>query len=366
MNPNTETPIKPASDLAAFNAACTEQRQPMAFHAQCVRCEERKTKGSPPKPFYEVEFADASGVVKLKAWSDAPAAAWAADAVEFFASLGGAAPQSYPCVKVAGTFSRGQWGIESNDWSVSPLSSAELDALFLGSPEVREKQKRDYDTIVEMIQGMKDLHFQTLCVRFLTVHGQDFRRAAAARNNHHARPGGLVEHVAGMMCSASALAAAYSAYGIPVNRDLLLAGVLFHDSGKLWENQYTPDSFAMPFTEAGELLGHIAMGFELVRNLWQQCEDIDRRIGDAWPGEKLLHLQHLILSHHGQKDFGSPTEPRTCEAMMLHYVDLLDARMEMLRAGFATAKRVAPTITERVWPLGVSLVEGLPSFVPAP
>lgn len=374
-DPRYKTPTHPATapavaritDIATFQRECGADRSFMAFHAQLTRCIERHSKGTPPKPYYEAEFGDATGSIKFKCWSDKPAAAWC----RMMAEPGEIEHREF-YVEVFGTFSKNEWGVESNDWNVRPLSQEERDALFLGPAEIREKQRRDYDFIVTCIQSMRDLHFQTLCTRFLSDRGLDFRRAAAARTNHHARPGGLVEHVAGMMRAAYALTHLYNVTlgferedtavagaEMPsngINRDLLLTGVLFHDIGKLVENQYTPDSFTMPFTHAGELLGHIAIGCEWVRNLWWKCEAQDmktRSDADAWPAEKLLHLQHLVLSHHGTKEWGSPVEPRTYEAMMLHYIDNLDARMEMLRSGFARCREVADGITDKIWPLNV-------------
>lgn len=357
----------------------------MAFRAQLTRCAEKPTKGTPPKKFYECWFADAAATLKLKAWDNSAAAPWCAEMAQVFESQA-MQRERVPvfCVEVSGNFSKGEWGVESNDWKVRALTDDERAAFFLGHPEMRAKQDRDWRDINGMIDAMQDRHFRVLCQAFLRERGGEFRRAAAARGNHHARPGGLVEHVAGMMRAVNALAACYdrtlsgydSAVGpgpdglIPtvINGDLLLAGVLFHDCGKLWENQYVPDSFEMPFTPEAELMGHIAIGSEVVKRLWTNCNAADAahalsadadpsRSCDAWPADKLLHLRHLILSHHGTKEWGSPTEPRTYEAFILHYVDNLDARMEMARAAFATARRVAPGITDKIYPLGHGLVE---------
>jgi 3'-5' exoribonuclease len=108
--------------------------------------------------------------------------------------------------------------------------------------------------------------------------GEAFRRAAAARNYHHARRGGLVEHTAQMMRAAIALAAVYPR----LNRDLLLAGVLFHDAGKVWENNVAKTGFGIEHSERGELIGHISLGLELVNDLWRQLLAEDAFA--AWAG----------------------------------------------------------------------------------
>lgn len=366
-------------DLNALAAQCTAHKVPMRFRAQVVRVERKETKTG--KPYFEVEFADAVGALKLKAWSDAPSFGFAevtAEALtkpDVFRESG---PVGYwekltICVEVSGHFSKGDFGVESGDWTVRALAEDERAEFFIGSKEVRAKQARDWGDIWDAVIGIKDPHFKNLCSGFLNRYQDDFQRAAAARGNHHARPGGLVEHVAGMMRAANVLTAAYNLTFSPVilrddflkndpapyavNRDLLLAGVLFHDCGKLWENQYRVDSFEMPFSAAGEMIGHIPLGDELVRNLWAECEARDIAAGgDAWPGDKLLHLRHLILSHHGTKEWGSPVEPKTYEAMLLHMVDNIDAKMEMLRAAREKVAEIAPGVIGKSWPLGTSVV----------
>ena len=164
-----------------------------------------------------------------------------------------------------------------------------------------------------------------------------------------------------MMRVAMAIAPLYP----QLNVDLLIAGVLFHDSGKLWENHYSESGFVMDYDERGELVGHISIGLELVNSLWRKVSTDN---GEAWknltpPSEDVrLHLLHLIGAHHGEQQFGSPVDPKTPEAMALHYIDNLDARMEMFAAGYLTAKPLAERIFERVWPLPNKLVKSLEIF----
>jgi 3'-5' exoribonuclease len=121
----------------------------------------------------------------------------------------------------------------------------------------------------------------------------------------------------------------------------------------------------MDYDERGELVGHISIGLELVNSLWRK---ISADNGDLWknlspPSEDVrLHLLHLIGAHHGEQQFGSPIDPKTPEAMALHYIDNLDARLEMFAAGYLTAKPLAERIFERVWPLPSKLVRSLEIF----
>jgi 3'-5' exoribonuclease len=150
-----------------------------------------------------------------------------------------------------------------------------------------------------------------------------------------------------------------------LNLDLLLAGILFHDSGKLWENALPENGFVMNYDELGELMGHISIGLELVNALWRK---LSAENAEAWKNlsplseDVRMHLLHLIGAHHGEPEFGSPVAPKTPEAMALHYIDNLDARLEMFAAGYTTARPLAARIFDNVRPLPGKLVKSLEKF----
>jgi 3'-5' exoribonuclease len=305
------------------------------------------------KPFWELTLADAEAKITLRAWSDAPAfAACEQMAVGDFLEVTGEFAQS------------GAFGLDAKRWNCRELTVEERDTLLAGPPDLRAKQESDYAFIEQSVADISDPRLQALASTFLTEYGPRFRRAAAARGNHHARRGGLVEHVAQMMRSALAISAAYPA----LNPDLLVAGVLFHDSGKLWENSLPADGFVMPFDERGEMLGHITIGIELLNALWRKLLTAERAA--EWAGlrpateDVRLHLLHLLAAHHGELQFGSPVVPKTPEAWALHYVDNLDAKMEMMAVAYANARQLAPRIQERAWPLPGNLVTPLEKFTP--
>jgi 3'-5' exoribonuclease len=152
-----------------------------------------------------------------------------------------------------------------------------------------------------------------------------------------------------------------------LNLDLLIAGILFHDSGKLWENHLPETSFTMGFDERGELMGHISIGIELINSLWRKMNS-PNDWNELQPASEdvRLHLLHLIGAHHGEPQFGSPVAPKTPEAMALNYIDNLDARMEMFAAGYLVAKPIADRIYDRVRPLPGNLVKPLEKFVATP
>ena len=311
----------------------------------------RKTKAD--KPYLELVFADATGNFHLKVWSDSPvyqrADALANDAI----------------VRLDGKWTQNQYGCDAKDLTFEQAAATDLEAFFAGDPTIRDKQDRDFAHIQSLCGTIAEPRLHALCQRFLTQMGERFLRAAAAKRNHHARRGGLVEHVSQMMRAAAALCPVYP----ELNRDLVLTGVLFHDCGKLWENGYPEHGFAQILTIHGEMLGHIPLGIELVNKLWRDM--LESPEAAAWTDLKpaaediRLHLLHLVGSHHGEYEFGSPVLPRTPEAFALHYIDNLDAKLEMIRDAYAQAQELAPGIFERMFPLPTNLVRPLPPCVPA-
>ena len=259
---------------------------------------------------------------------------------------------------------KGKFGIEPTYTQMRRLTEEETELLLSGSPELRQRQLEDYEHILSTMNAVRDPRLKALALLFLSKFGERFRRTAAARDYHHARRGGLVEHVAQMMRAASAVAAVYP----QLNADLLLVGVLFHDCGKLWETCCAEQGFAIPHHLSGEMLGHIPLGLEVVNKLWREV--LESHTNEGWihlqPASDLvrLHLLHLIGSHHGEYAFGSPVLPKTPEAQALHYIDNLDAKMEMFRRGYETSSEIAPGIYERVRPLPGNLIEPLQSFIP--
>ncbi len=302
------------------------------------------------KPYCELVLADACDRMKLRVWSDHPA----------YKTCSGLTPESF--IELAGEFRQHpQYGLEADKWMVRPLSDQETKELLEGPADLRAKQTTDWEFIVQSIDSILDPRLRALTQMFVNEWGDRFRRAAAARKYHHARRGGLVEHTAQMMRVASEIAPLYP----QLNLDLLIAGILFHDSGKLWENQFSETGFVMDYDELGELVGHISIGLEVVNSLWRKLSADN---ADVWktylPSSEdvRLHLLHLIGAHHGQKELGSPVEPKTPEAMTLHYIDNLDSKLEMFAAGYTTAQPLAARIFDRVHPLPGTLVKSLEKF----
>ena len=315
--------------------------------AQVTHCEEKLTKAG--KPYLDISLADSLGSLSFKVWGDKP---WFSE----FLSYGKQATLS-----IQGQWSKGGFGVEAHDLYLRPLSEEEKVQLF-SSKELSAKQSEDWQFIVSTLKSLSDPRLRALCLLCLKNLEERLRRAAAARSYHHARRGGLVEHLAGMMKTAVALKPVYP----ELNFDLLLAGVLFHDIGKLWESCYEENDFSLPYSDMGELLGHIPIGMELLNRLWAHVLALPE--ASSWTtlspktGDVRLHLLHLIASHHGELAFGSPVFPKTPEAMALHYIDNLDAKMEMFRATYQKKEMLSERVFKRNPPLPSSLFEPLAHF----
>ncbi len=173
-----------------------------------------------------------------------------------------------------------------------------------------------WKTLQGYVAGVKDKDLS----RLLAVVFQDppesdvarrFRQAPGGKTMHHDYIGGLLEHTV----SVAGICLMLSAHYEGVNSDLLLAGALLHDVGKVHELSYEG---AFDYTDAGRLLGHLYMGAEYVSGV---CASLP-----GFPPEKTMLLKHMILSHHGELEYGSPKRPKTLEAILLHHVENMDAK----------------------------------------
>ena len=143
-----------------------------------------------------------------------------------------------------------------------------------------------------------------------------FKTAPAAKKMHHAYIGGLLEHTVSMTSLADKIAGHYGG----INRDLLLAGAILHDIGKIDEFDYQSK---IDYSDKGRLLNHIVIGIKMVD---------DKLSGiDHFPEDQMLLLKHMIVSHHGPREFGSPEPPKTIEAVLLNYIDEIDSKVNAVR-----------------------------------
>ncbi len=189
-------------------------------------------------------------------------------------------------------------------------------------PEALYAQLKGY------IQSMSDPYYKALAESILVEDTEVvslYKRAPAAKSVHHAYKTGLLEHVVSITGILDALS---KHYGKILDRDLLFLGGFLHDIGKLWELSYER---VTDYTTEGRLIGHLVMGSELVEKKVQCLESQPGRLPGKFPDEKRLLVKHVILSHHGQLEYGSPKRPKCLEALIVHYIDDLDSKINAIK-----------------------------------
>jgi 3'-5' exoribonuclease len=198
-------------------------------------------------------------------------------------------------------------------------TEAEKVALDDFLPHTDQDADKLLDRLRSVLLQLTNPHLRALAECFLMDDDfmRSFRQVPAGVRNHHAYLGGLLEHVVTLMEAAERLLPLYPG----LDRDLLLMGIFLHDAGKVRELTYQR---VFAYTDEGQLVGHLVIGVEMVNEKVTKVPDLT---GEPFPAELLLRLKHMILSHHGSYEFGSPKLPMTPEAIALHYLDNLDAKI---------------------------------------
>jgi 3'-5' exoribonuclease len=187
-------------------------------------------------------------------------------------------------------------------------------------------------------------HIRRVVTDILSEQEDLFSKIQAATNFHHSYNGGLLEHVWSMTRIAGFMADHYGKYytdlNPPLNKSIIVAAAILHDIGKLRELEYHP--VEARYTKEGSLIGHVLMGRDLVREVAKRDRD--------FPEETLLLLEHAILAHHGKREFGAPIVPQTIEALIVSFIDDLDAKVN-IAAGHRLHNATDSDFTEKVYAL---------------
>ena len=254
--------------------------------------------------YMQLEFADRTGVMAGHMW-DAKQ--------ELFDTF-----QPDDFVFVRGRVETYQNKLQAVVQSIEPRPESEADiADFI--PTTNKDIGAMFDRLIEIAKLVTDPGLRKLLASFLKdddIAGK-LRRCPAAVSYHHAVIGGLLEHTLGVSELALAVADQYP----DLDRDTFIAGVVLHDIGKIEEFQYERN---FSYTDAGELLGHLYIGARMIE---ERAADIPEMTPD-----KVKALTHLILSHHGEYEYQSPKLPMTAEALAVHHLDNLDAKINAFRA----------------------------------
>jgi 3'-5' exoribonuclease len=188
-------------------------------------------------------------------------------------------------------------------------------------PQTRKDVQDLWSTLVRTVDSFSNTFLQALVRSFLEdpVFAAAFREAPAAKALHHAWLGGLLEHVVSLLGICDVAAQHYP----EINRDLLLTGAILHDIGKLEELSW---GTSFGYTLQGQLVGHITIGIGMIEKKLAALPD--------FPPNLRILVEHIVLSHHGKLEFGSPKLPMIPEAVLLNFLDDLDAKMHTMRAEF--------------------------------
>jgi 3'-5' exoribonuclease len=226
---------------------------------------------------------------------------------------------------------------------IQPVSEAEVDFADFFPASTRNRDEM-FQELCSWVASVSNPHLKALLEAVFADQAiaVAYRTAPAAKSVHHAWLGGLIEHVLSLCHLAKFTAAHYR----DVDFDLLLAGVLLHDIGKIRELTYAR---GFGYSTEGQLLGHITIGVQMVDEKLRGLPD--------FPGTLRDLLLHMILSHHGEMNFGSPKVPMFAEAMLLHQLDNLDSKMELMRGLVERDRLVAGVWTGYSAPLDRSILK---------
>jgi 3'-5' exoribonuclease len=295
-------------------------------HCQLAHIRPAQTRAG--KPYYRLRVTDAQDGIDLNAWNDSAA----------YAAIENKLVSEADFIELRGVFSKNDRGLNVQDIALRQLTDEERITLLNGSTERSADLDKWEAELVEAMEAMEDLLLRTLSNKIFSKTRVRFRRAAAAFKVHHARRGGLLEHTASMVRLAKAMVGCFP----DANLDLIVFGTLFHDLGKIFACD-VEDGFAAQASLTGELIGHIALGTLIVSTTLLEVTQADQALLSGRSLEEVrAHILHVILAHHGTNEHGSPVEPQTLEAMIVHSIDSLDARAEIMRAAWLAAD---PSVT---------------------
>jgi 3'-5' exoribonuclease len=288
-----------------FICDCSQHENKVIISSFVVVSKQVKPKKT-GEPYLALTLGDRSGHVEAKMWDNV------GDAIDVF--------DQDDFIKIKGLLNKYKNRFQITIHKLRLLGDSEVDfADYL--PKTTKDIGELWKTLASFVATFQNQHLRALIELFMADPeiAEAYRNAPAAKSLHHAYIGGLLDHVVSLFRSCDVVCRNYP----QVNRDLLLTGAFLHDIGKIHELAYHR-SFS--YTTRGQLLGHMIIELEMLQAKLAQLPD--------FPDDLKTLVEHLIISHHGQYEFGSPKLPMFPEALMLHYLDDLDSKMEAMRAQF--------------------------------
>ena len=258
------------------------------------------------EPYLALTLGDRTGQIEAKMWDNVETAIDAFEQEDF--------------IKAKGLLNKYKNRFQFTIHKLRKLLDSEIDfSDYL--PKTGKDIGELWQTLAGYVSEFQNPHLKALVEAFMSDPeiAEAYRNAPAAKSLHHAYIGGLLDHVVSLFRSCDLICRNYP----QVNRDLLMTGAFLHDIGKIHELTYNR-SFS--YTTRGQLLGHMVIELEMLQEKLAQVP--------AFPEELKTLVEHMIISHHGEYEFGSPKLPMFPEALVLHYLDDLDSKMEAMRAHF--------------------------------
>lgn len=255
------------------------------------------------KPFLSAVIADKTGTMDVKVWD--------------YAGPVGTQEDVGKIIKIRGDVSEFKGNPQlslSNIRMALPEDNCDTVRLVAAAPVDKDETVRKVRALVD---SMEDPDYRQVARTMLERHLETFASIPAAKSVHHSFLSGLLMHTANMMAMADFLSGQYASV---IDRSLLLTGTLLHDFAKEIEFRFSDLGIVTDYSVKGQLLGHLVMGAQEVA---QVCAEL------GTPEEKSLLLQHMILSHHGEPEYGAAVKPMFAEAELLSYIDMVDSRMEI-------------------------------------
>ena len=288
-----------------FICHCSQQENKIITSSFVVASKQVKAKKN-GEPYLALVLADRTGQIEAKMW----------DNVEEFIAVF----EQDDFLKVKGLVNRYKNRFQLTIHKLRRMNEVDIDFTdYL--PKTTKDIGELWRTLTEFVATFQNPYLKSLVELFMADAeiAERYRNAPAAKTLHHACIGGLLDHVVSLFRSCDLICRNYP----QVNRDLLLTGAFLHDIGKIQELTYNR---AFTYSTRGQLLGHMIIELEMLQAKLPAIPD--------FPVQLKTLLEHMIISHHGQYDFGSPKLPMFPEALMLHYLDDLDSKMEAMRAHF--------------------------------
>jgi 3'-5' exoribonuclease len=288
-----------------FLADCSHHENKVITSSFVVIAKQVKPKKT-GEPYLALTLGDRTGQIEAKMWDNVETAIDTFEQEDF--------------IKAKGLLNKYKNRFQLTIHKLRKLGDSEVDfSDYL--PKTSKDIGELWQTLAGYVSSFQNGYLKSLVEAFMSDPeiAEAYRNAPAAKSLHHAYIGGLLEHVVSLFRSCDLMCRNYP----HINRDLLLAGAFLHDIGKIHELTYNR-SFS--YSSRGQLLGHMVIELEMLQAKLAQVPD--------FPEELKVLLEHMIISHHGEYEFGSPKLPMFPEALMLHYLDDLDSKMEAMRAQF--------------------------------